>query len=84
MPDNGNYNKKEKYESKSEKYNLFKLPILRGMLSYWIFDHGDSNTNLFCKFYEDEEEEEEKGGECIWSSKKRHRSVAMGLTVATQ
>lgn len=85
-PDNTIIIKKEKYESKSEKYNLFKLPILRGMLSFIeSLTMGIQILTFSASFYEDEEEEEAKKVENVFSKvfKEKAESVAMGLTVAT-
>ncbi len=85
-PDDTIVVKKEKYESKAEKYKLFKLPIFRGILGFIeSLTMGIQVLTFSASFYEYEEEEEPSLLEKTFSKvfKEKAESVAMGLTVAT-
>lgn len=86
QPDNTITVKKDKFISKSEKYKLFKLPILRGMLNFIeSLGMGVQVLTYSASFYEDEEEEQPSKVEKTFSNvfKDKAESVAMGLTVLT-
>ena len=69
--------------SKSEKYRMFKLPFLRGMLSFIeSLVMGVKVLTYSASFYEDEEEQPSKA-ETTFNNifKDKAESIAMGLTV---
>ena len=82
-PDNSIVVEKEQFVSKSEKYKLFKLPFLRGILSFVeSLVMGVKVLTYSASFYEEEEEQPSKAEKAFLNVfKEKAESVAMGLTV---
>lgn len=76
--------KKDKFVSKSEKYKIFKLPILRGMLNFIeSLVMGVQILTYSASFYEDEEEAEKEGKTFKKIFKDKAETVALVLTVTS-
>ena len=83
-PDDTIIVEKEKTDSKTEKYKLFQLPILRGILNFIeSLVMGMKVLTFSASFYEEEEELEPSKIEKSFSKifKDKAESVAMGITV---
>ncbi len=83
-PDNTIIVEKEKVVSKVEKYKLFKLPILRGVINFIeSLVMGMKVLTFSASFYEEEEELEPSKIEKSFAKifKDKAEAVAMGITV---
>jgi uncharacterized protein YqhQ len=81
-PDNTIVIEKDKFESKSEKYKIFKLPIFRGVLNFLeSMIIGVKTLTFSASFYEEEEETSSKDTRFQKIFKDKAESVAMGITV---